>query len=39
MKRLLLLIGLALGQTYDPVTGEEVSFIQNRKIIKESKDQ
>ena len=32
MKRLLLLIGLALGQTYDPVTGEEVS---NQSITEE----
>jgi len=30
--QLLLLIGLALGQTYDPVTGEEVS---NKSIIAE----
>jgi hypothetical protein len=32
MKRLLLLIGLALGQTYDPLTGEEVS---NQSITEE----
>ena len=30
--QLLLLIGLALGQTYDPVTGEEVS---NQSITEE----